>query len=397
MSLKFIVTVIVWCSATQLAMAQWIAPEGKIINNRTLLWSDFLGHPDRDTDPEAAAAVRPVIYMNYEDEEPLPNNRIKFKFHVKCAFQSAAWVRPGLEKGFMDYALIHEQHHYDIALLYANLLQIELDKRDFNRDNYMKEVEDLYYSLVDKEQKIQDSYDGEGEHGRIKQTQHLWDMRIKKCLENCTEDFYSSPLDAVKTVTYMGQTVKRIPREPALQFALRCRPLYTELTEMLGAKLIETKEWTTDNAVIAFYTQKIQPEEDAPVPAKDSWRILAYAFMPMPNNNYKRVLIDTFFNEDKVPKISAVFFANADTADKTNELVIVTTTEQKNPQGTGNVYNTRIYDNTLTKTFPNRLRKLTDISARVDGGIDGVQNGKPIKAKFKTEKDIRDELKKLGY
>ena len=379
------------------ALGQWIAPEGKIINTRTILWSDFLGKPDRDEDPEAAAAVRPVIYMSYEDEEDLVDNKVKFRFMVKCAFQSAAWVRPGLEKGFMDYALIHEQHHYDIALLYANLLQIELDKRVFDRNRYREEVEGLYDSMMKKENKTQDKYDGEGEHGRIKETQHLWDMRIKKCLENCTDEYYASPLDVVKTVAAMGQTVKRAPHEAARQFALRCRPIYTEMPDELGSKIVETKEWTAENAVIAFYTQKVAPAPDDPSPAKDSWRVFGYAFMPMGNNTYKRVLIDTFYNQENTPEVSAVFFANADTADKANELVIVTKTAQKNQQGTGKLYNTRIYDNTLTKTFPNRLRKLPDVAAKVEGGIDGVQDGRPRIAKFKTEKDIRDELKKLGY
>ncbi|NDC40390.1 MAG: DUF922 domain-containing protein, partial [Chitinophagia bacterium] len=165
------------------AHAQHIAPEGKIIKDRTLTWADFLGKPDRNEDERTAAAVRPAIYAVVEDVEEHDNGRIAIKFKVKCAFQSAAWVREGIGKEHSQYLLNHEQEHYDIALTFANKLQAELSGRDYSATNYQKEVDDIFYPLLDKYEQTQAAYDNEGNHSLIKEKQLLWDCRIKRCLE----------------------------------------------------------------------------------------------------------------------------------------------------------------------------------------------------------------------
>lgn len=377
------------------AQSDWIAPEGKIINNRTLLWGDFLGRPDKYESPNTAAATQPAIYAVVDSVDEHPNDRISIKFRIKCAFQSASWVRESLGE-HSDYILNHEQDHYDIALTYANKLQADLCNRDYSMNNYEKEIKDIYYPLMEKYEKTQDDYDNQSNHSIIKETQALWDMRIKKCLENCTDEFYYSPENIVQTVKYFGQTVKRIPHEPARQFATRARPLYTELTEELAIKTFDTKEWTPEKATIAFYLQKYKIESDDETLPKECSRILAYIFMPLPNNLYKRVLIDTFSNEDKPVKIASVFFANAD-SDITKELVIMTTSTQHDKQGSGTLYTNRVYDYIYNKGYPARLKRLEDVNKQIEGGFEGTWNGKPSKAKYKTQKEVEDALKKLGY
>jgi len=107
-------------------------------------------------------------------------------------------------------------------------------------------------------------------------------------------------------------------------------------------------------------------------------------------------MIDTFTNEDKPVKIASVFFANADT-DKTKELIIMTTGDRRDKQITGTLYNTRVYDNTFARIFPARLRRLDDISGKLDGGWEGTVNNKPSKARFKTPKEVTETLVKMGY
>ncbi len=380
------------------ANAQWIAPEGKIINYRTLIWSDFAGKPQKEElNAGVVAATQPAIYAYSEGYEELPNDRLKIKFRVKCAFQTASWRREDMGGMPPDHVLHHESDHYDIALTFANKLQQDLSSRDYSEKNYNKEIDDIYTAILTKYEQVQSSYDSMAGHGVNKESQFLWDLRVKKCLENTSDDYYYSPLSVVQQVQTPGQVVKRLQDEPVRLFAVRCRPLHSEFTDELATKIVETKEWTGENnMVIVFYTQpyKIEKEFESVVEGN---RMLAYAFMPMPNREYKRVLIDTFCIDGKAPKVVSVCFANADSTDKIKELIITTSIEQKDGNRKGIAYFNKAYDNTGMKTFPSKLRKLPAINALLEPGFEGVENGKPVKAKLKTDKDIIAELTRLGY
>ena len=381
----------------------WIAPEGKILNYRTLTWADFLGKEEKEYADKLAeknlvaqAYVSPAIYFYADSGEVQDNGRVKFKFRVKCAFQSRAFVRESTKQEHSNYVLIHEQDHYDIALNYANMLQAQLSSRDYSQNNYSAEIDQVGEALIKKYNSMQKTYDGEvNPDGRDeKEKQFLWDMRIKKCLENTTDEYYTSNESQVQNVKAFGTIVKRIPGEPALQFAVRARPLYTEFPQEMTSKIIETKEWTPDPSVIAFYTQKYYVEEDGGLPMYN-FRTLAYIFVPNGKDTYKRVFIDTFSLGGKQMNINAAFFANAD-SDETKELVIMATCPQKDAGGTGTLYVNRVYDN-ITRPLPVRLKKLDAVAAKIEGGLEGEKDGKPSKAKYKTQKDVIDALKKMGY
>ena len=380
----------------------WIAPEGKILNYRTLTWNDFLGKEDKaiadklaEENLQARAYVSPRIYFYADSGERQDNGKVKFKFRTKCAFQSRAFARESTKQEHSNYVLIHEQDHYDIALTYANRLQFELSSRDYS-DKYSDEIDKIAEELIKRYYKTQETYDAEvNPSGRDdREKQFLWDMRIKKCFENNTEEYYTSPESIVQTVKANGTTVKRIPGEPALQFAVRARPLYTEFPQEMTTKIVETKEWTAEPSVIAFYTQKYYVQEDG-TQAHDNFRTLAFMFMPIGKDTYKRVFIDTFINEGMPVKIATSFFANAD-SDKVKELVIVATCSQRDKQASGTLYINKIYDN-IGRLIPPRLRRLDDASLKIEGGFEGTKDGKPWKAKHKSEKEITDALKKLGY
>jgi hypothetical protein len=252
---------------------------------------------------------------------------------------------------------------------------------------------DLYRSY----RTTQNTYDNEvNPEGRFeKEQQYLWDMRIRKCMEENTDAFYRSPESVVKLVRGLGQTVKRLPKEPTRQFVVRVRPLYTEYPQYMVPKLVESAVWTEEKSIIAFYTQKYYVNEDGMAP-KDYTRILAFMFVPNGKDTYKRVLIDTFSNNDRPVKIEAVFYAQAD-SDAARELVIMTTSTEKNMQLTGTTYTTKIYENLRPRVVPARLKKLDDVALRVNGGFEGTEHGKATTAKFKTQQDVTDGLKNMGY
>ncbi len=381
----------------------WIAPEGKIINYRTLTWNDFQQREDKQHAEElkarnliAAAYVAPVIYFTADNGVRQENGRLKFKFHEKCAFQSRAFVRESTKQEKSNYVLIHEQDHYDVALTFAHLLCEELSNSDYSLENYNDEIAKIYEKLNDRYNAIQEKYDGEVNPNGTDNVpmQTLWDMRIKKCLENATEEYYTSPEAVVKSVKAWGQTVKRLPGEDKRRFITRARPLYAEVTDELTASSLETAEWTAEKSVVSFYLDRyfVQQEDK---PTKECSRILAYIFIPNGKDTYKRSFIDTFSYNDQAPKISAVFFASAD-SDNVKELIIHTTADQKDKEATGKHYFTRAYDNWTTRALPGRLKKVP-LSPTIEVGFEGTLNGKPQKASAKNQKEIAEALKKLGF
>lgn len=384
------------------AQDNFIAPEGKILNYRTLTWNDFQNKEEKEVADAnaqknlmALAYVCPAIYFIADNGETQDNGRVKFTFHIKCAFQSRSFVRESTKQMHSNYVLIHEQDHYDIALCYANKLQADLSSRDYSADKYSDEIDKISDDLLKKYHKTQETYDAEvNPDGKDDvEKQHLWDMRINKCLENNTDEYYASPETNVQSVKTIWQSVKRIPGEPTLQFVVRARPLYCEFPQEMTAKIFETTEWTRVPAIVAFYTQKYFTDEGEGQP-KEGYRTLGYMFVPTAKDVYKRILIDTF-GTDAQAKITGVFLANADT-DNVKELVVMSTITKKDKQATGVQYVNKIYED-VTRIVPGKMKLLDDVSGKIDGGFEGTTAGKATKAKFKTEKEIIEGLKKMGY
>ncbi len=381
----------------------WIAPEGFILNYRTLTWNDFQGKEEKEHAEklaqrhlQAQAYVCPAIYFTADSGEKQANGRIKFKFHTKCAFQSRAFVRESTKQEHSNYVLIHEQDHYDIALTYTIKLEEDLSSRDYSADKYQEEIDKIGNDLLDKYYKTQETYDHEvNPEGRDdKPMQYLWDMRIKKGMDNASVEYYSSPESAVQAIKFPGQVVKRLEGEPNLQFVVRARPLYVEFPKEMMSKVISTTEWSATPSLIAFYTQKYYVEEDGALP-KDHYRTLGYIFIPTAKDMYKRVFIDTFNNNGLPVKITGAFFANAD-SDNVKELVVMATSVQKDEHATGTRYFNRIYDN-VARPLSGRLKKLDPATTKIEDGFEGQEAGKASKAKYKSEKEITDALKKAGY
>lgn len=381
-------------------------PEGKIINFRTLTWNDFQHLQMRHVAEELAehglqvqAYVIPAIYFEPIDGERLENGRVKFKFKVKCAFQSHAYVRKDVKEAHSNYVLYHEQGHYDIALNFANIMEEQLCTKDFSPNNYSNEISKLLEDLYTRYEETQRKYDAEvNPHGTDDiPMQTLWDARIKKALENNSLEFYSSPESVAATAKGLGlgQVVKRMPNDDMRRFAVRARPIYSEFNDETAGMSKELTIWNMEKVVLAFYLQRYFIEEEGKK-VKDCSRLLGYLFVPNGKDSYKRIFIDTFGRDDMAPKINAAFFANADT-DNIKELVIQTTQARKDNEVTGTQYTTKVYDNITFRALPGRLRRLNDVAEKLENGVDGIVADKPQKPKYKTEKELREALVQLGF
>jgi len=379
---------------------EWMAPEGFTVDYRTLTWDDFKGKEDKDYSDalaarnlQAMAYVCPAIYFTADSGHITDDNKVHYTFHVKCAFQSRAFVRESTKhEKYSGYVLNHEQDHYDIALLYARKLYQQLTAHDYSADKYNDEIDKLSQTLMDEYNATQRAYDEavnpEGNDDTAQQ--HLWDMRIKKCMDRGSTEFFGSPLTAVQAVGNMGQIVTRIPGEPAVQFLTRVRPLYTQFAGK-DQRIVETSEWSQTPALLTFYTQHyFLPESEDPL--KEHSRTVVWLFTPTVKDTYKRMFVDTFNTDDGVLKPGAIFFANAD-SDQAKELVIMATVQQNTAAGRGTRYINRVYNN-VAPPLPGRLMRMDDANTGIESGFEGTLNGKPSKAKFKTEKDVRDALSK---
>jgi hypothetical protein len=381
----------------------WIAPEGKIINNRTLTWDDFQNREDKEFAKNLAAQgyrarayVIPAIYFKWIDGKRQDNGRIKFKAVAKCAFQSHAYVRDDVKNSHSNYVRTHEQDHYDIALVFARKMEEAVVSKDYSEKNYDAEIDKILEDYYKQYHELQEKYDHEvNPEGKDDvPMQELWDMRIKKCLENNTLEYFNSPLSVVENVKTWGQTVKRLPDEDLKRFCTRARPLYTDFLDENAAISFETNEWTEQNCVVAFYSQKYFVEEEGK-PVQDCSRMLGYIFIPNGKDTYRRSFIDTFCIDDKEPKINAVFFANAD-SDQTKELIIQTTIVKRDKNASGTQYETKVYDNIKPRSVPPKLKKVI-ATADFGDGFEGTLNGKPQKAPYKGEKELTEALTKLGF
>lgn len=187
-----------------------------------------------------------------------------------------------------------------------------------------------------------------------------------------------------------GQTVTRQINETVEMFANRFKPDSTELAHAV----IETSGLdTTKKIFIAFYNKTIYQvrQMDTYVDHSQYDILIGYAFIPISDNSYQKKLIDTIPPEGGDPEILAIFFANAD-KHKDRELVILCKFEQRHNDYGGAFYETFIYDYSIDK-----FEYIKPLSEKFWGCECGWQNGKTEKAKYKTAKDVRAGLTKMGY
>lgn len=145
-----------------------------------LSWNDFNGRPDAAS---PAAAVTESGF-GYRLNMNAVNNRMEVIVTVFCYFdKKKSWVKKDMES---DYALTHEQHHYDITYINACRFINKLRQSVFSRNNYNHLVEKIYNEHIESLGNMQDAYDGQTSNGRIKNMQYAWNKKIEDELASLT-------------------------------------------------------------------------------------------------------------------------------------------------------------------------------------------------------------------
>jgi len=187
------------------------------------------------------------------------------------------------------------------------------------------------------------------------------------------------------TYSLSAQVVKRQNGETAEAFIQRQLPDTMELAH----PVIETGTWdSTAKAIIAFFGY----DDTADVNTGYN-RIFGRLYLPQGNDNYKVVSFGPIEEDGGYPEIISVFFANTD-KDAARELIVICKYLQRHYDVSGDSYETFIFDN---PSGQNRLMEFDKLEKHFTGCDCEWRDGRAETARFKTAKEVRAELKKMGY
>lgn len=150
--------------------------------DRKLTWVDFKGRPDASS---VAGAITESGF-GYRMSMQSYNNRTSINITVFCYFnKNKSWVKKGMKT---DYALEHEQHHYDITYINTCMFIQKLKEARLTKSNFASVVEKIHDECFAALNKMQDDYDGETSNGRIERIQFAWNKKINEQLAALTTD-----------------------------------------------------------------------------------------------------------------------------------------------------------------------------------------------------------------
>jgi len=180
-------------------------------------------------------------------------------------------------------------------------------------------------------------------------------------------------------------------QETAQQIAERFKPANSKIVH----SVIQQNIWGNQNAIIAFYESRYL-DSISTMQKYERQYVEAYLYV-LENNDYKKILINKFEDDNVDTEIKSVFFANAD-KDLQKELIIISTVRHRLQYlYDGTEYSTLAFDDFKLGKIPLELEVL-DISEKLSGGFEGFSDADGNKkSKIKTAEDVRKKLKKLGY
>lgn len=153
----------------------------------------------------------------------------------------------------------------------------------------------------------------------------------------------------------------------------------------LNHPIIETDYWIKDaNVIFVFINKKL--EDDLGTDVK------GYIYVSKNKKTYHQLIIDSYGPEGRNAKVETIFFANADD-DSNKELIVLCSWKQQLKEiAEGKLYQTYIYDNFDFNNKSKKLIYLEGISNHFGSEFEGINEGVQHKAKYKTAKDIKEEL-----
>ena len=133
-----------------------------------LTWSDFQGIVQPFSKYEAAISSK--IYFGFDS--------VKQHYHAYAGQNNIrSWAR--MSTPYLDYALNHEQYHFNVTEVHARML----NKYIMDNPGQTEYAYSLELKLINQDLRtMQDAYDGETEHGILFDNQRRWEYKIDSML-----------------------------------------------------------------------------------------------------------------------------------------------------------------------------------------------------------------------
>jgi len=161
-------TNIKWTEQTSLPASDVIyyRPENKLV------WGDFLGKP-------VEAGITAAITMSgfgYSASMHSSGQNGQLDIKVYCFFnKKKSWVKPGKTT---TYILTHEQRHFDVSYIAANIFIDKVQGASMNSTNYNTLISRIYNECIEIMNDMQDDYDEQTNNGQDKLNQDKWNRFI---------------------------------------------------------------------------------------------------------------------------------------------------------------------------------------------------------------------------
>lgn len=137
-----------------------------------LTWNDFKGKPVSGSEAAAITNAGIGFKMMFHSKD----NAATLSIAVDCNFSIGdSWVKNGRKT---PYILNHEQHHFDIAYLYAMQFVQNLKAAKYTMKDYSKVIERIYNQCQQDLTTMQTDYDTETKNSQLANEQELWNKKI---------------------------------------------------------------------------------------------------------------------------------------------------------------------------------------------------------------------------
>ncbi len=173
-----LITTIDWSEKSSLPSSETIYYSAA----KKLVWENFMGAVPEETGRVAAITASG---FGYNAAIRSTGGKGRLIIAVYCYFtKNKSWVKPDKAS---PYVLTHEQHHFDISYLAANLFIQKLKSANFTNSNYNELLLKIYTECCDVMNIMQDDYDGETKNGQLKDIQQKWNEIVDEKLNAITK------------------------------------------------------------------------------------------------------------------------------------------------------------------------------------------------------------------
>ncbi|QJW88296.1 hypothetical protein HNV11_02345 [Spirosoma taeanense] len=140
--------------------------------DRKLTWNDFRAEPRRGS--HYAAEI--FTSFAYEGKSTVKEGIINVNLTVKSyMLKSSSWGRTEARN---DYALNHEQRHFDITKIIAERFKRKLHSDSLTLEDYNSIIQYQFIESFRDMNRMQEQYDAETGHGTNQMAQERWNQRI---------------------------------------------------------------------------------------------------------------------------------------------------------------------------------------------------------------------------